>query len=122
MESFCYWAKHKMVFELENREHKNVWIDEKEQIRYIGVFDGQDLMGRHFDDYIEVDEVRIDLYRRIKPKPRTNFDKITESVESLAEIMDNYSWCPYFSNSTCDREIECTECIKEWLREEADNV
>lgn len=56
-----------------------------------------------------------------QPKPRTNFDKIVSSVESLAEIMDNYRWCPYFSNSTCDSEIECKECIIEWLQKEADN-
>ena len=55
-----------------------------------------------------------------KPK-RTNFDRITESVESLAEIMDNYRWCPYFSNSTCNSEIECKECIIEWLQKECDN-
>ena len=54
-------------------------------------------------------------------KPKTNFDRITESVEALAEIMDNYRWCPYFSNSTCDSEIECKECIKEWLQKECDN-
>jgi hypothetical protein len=51
---------------------------------------------------------------------KTNFDRITESAESLAEIMDNYRWCPYFSNSTCDSEIECIECIKEWLQKECE--
>lgn len=61
--------------------------------------------------YIEKDE---------KPK-RTNYDNITSSVESLAEIMDNYRWCPYFSNSTCDSEIECLECIKDWLQKECDD-
>lgn len=120
MESFCYWAKYKMGFELENREHRNVWIYKQEQIRYIGIFDEKDLIGRHFDHYVEVDEVRLELYKRIKIKPQTNFDKITQSVESLAEYMDNYRWCPYFSNSTCDSEIECKECIKEWLQKESE--
>lgn len=56
-----------------------------------------------------------------RTKPQTNFDKITQSVESLAEYMDNYRWCPYFSKSTCDSEIECKECIKEWLQKESEN-
>lgn len=51
---------------------------------------------------------------------KTNFEKITESPEALAEFMDNYEWCPYFSNSTCDIEIECKECIKEWLKKESE--
>jgi hypothetical protein len=54
-------------------------------------------------------------------RPITNYDNITSSVDALAEIMDNYRWCPYFLNSTCDSEIECLECIKEWLQKECDN-
>jgi hypothetical protein len=53
-------------------------------------------------------------------KPTTNFEKITSSVESLADIMDNYRWCPYFSNSTCDSKIECKECIIEWSQKECE--
>jgi hypothetical protein len=124
IECFCYWAKYKMGFELENRERKNVWINEKEQIRYIGVFDEQDLIGRHFDDYIEVDEVRLDLYIRIKPKSRTNFNKITESVESLAKwLCENYGVmmpecvpCKATINEVC--EFQCEDCLIEWLKKE----
>jgi hypothetical protein len=66
-------------------------------------------------------DLRSPLYQKgVVKKPPTNFDRITESVESLADIMDNYRWCPYFCNSTCDSEIECIECIKEWLQKECE--
>jgi hypothetical protein len=118
MESFCYWAKYKMGFELENREHRNVWIYKQEQIRYIGIFDEKDLIGRHFDHYVEVDEVRLELYKRIKIKPQTNFDKITQNEEALAEFL-SYDWCPKGYKIICESK-DCKECIKEWLQKESE--
>ena len=56
-------------------------------------------------------------------KPKTNFDKITESVESLAKYIYIYEvtdTCPISEHDTpCNR--KCEECIKEWLQKEADN-
>lgn len=57
-----------------------------------------------------------------KPKP-TNFDKITESVESLAEFILKVSNCE--TNECKDCPLSATSCntekgIKEWLQEEAE--
>jgi hypothetical protein len=119
IECFCYWAKYKMGFELENREHKNVWINKKEQMRYIGIFDAQDFIGRHFDDYIEVDEVRLDLYERLNKKPRTNFDKITESVDAFIKwVLDTYHSVPEQIPCKTSCNNDCEECFKKWLQKE----
>ena len=63
-----------------------------------------------------------------RTKPKTNFDRLTASVESLAEyIYQVTSCCPFkligvaapctipLSNKSC------TNCIKEWLQKEADD-
>lgn len=126
MESFCYWAKYKMGFELENREHRNVWIYKQEQIRYIGIFDEKDLIGRHFDHYVEVDEVRLELYKRIKIKPQTNFDKITHNVDSFCDwVFESYKNAPenvpcMVENCETTNRIDCKKCFKEWLQKESD--
>jgi hypothetical protein len=75
-----------------------------------------DLTSKDYPCYVCEGNDRFEDWR----EKRTNYDKITSSVDALAEIMDNYRWCPYFLNSTCDSEIECLECIKEWLQKECD--
>lgn len=66
----------------------------------------------------------------IKPKPRTNFDKITESVESLAEFLvendkeltyyDDYYYWDYINDQPCYDREEAKQSIKEWLQKECD--
>jgi hypothetical protein len=63
---------------------------------------------------IEVDEDR---------KP-TNFDKITESVESLAKFIDcrvggNCDNCPVNYDEDC-REPVCVDNIRKWLQKECE--
>ena len=57
-----------------------------------------------------------------KPKPRTNFDRITESVESLAEWLEENivcEYCPCFGNwCKSTPEMTCEQTIKEWLQKE----
>lgn len=53
-------------------------------------------------------------------KPKTNFDKITESVENLAEFLSNYIDC---DNCFKDERLcgaSCENEIKYWLQQEAD--
>ena len=56
----------------------------------------------------------------ILSKPRTNFDRITENVESLAEFM--FEKLKYMPCSICplakDCGGECKREIKEWLQKE----
>lgn len=58
-----------------------------------------------------------------REKPRTNFDKITESVESLTEFFErNGMSCD--DNAAKNRKCHnqgCTVCIKEWLQQEAED-
>lgn len=64
-------------------------------------------------NYIEVDENR---------KP-TNFDKITESVESLAEFLAPRiicADCPYWKNKNCVASLPCEEALQEWLQKECE--
>lgn len=56
-----------------------------------------------------------------KPKPRTNFDRITESVEALAEFLSKYIDC-----DTCFKDerlcgVSCKNEIIEWLNKEVNN-
>lgn len=55
---------------------------------------------------------------------RTNYDKITESVESLAEwIYSQYGGSPAdmpCKETSCENP-NCKECFKEWLQKECDN-
>ena len=66
----------------------------------------------------------------LKPK-RTNYDKITESVETLAEFIEKYAtnchYCPLYKLEKCKLtgwKIESENCkkeIKEWLQKECDD-
>ena len=61
---------------------------------------------------------------------KTNFDKITESVESLAEYIERSQLCPdtiHLNNENLLGECKvyndtgtCLDCIKEWLQQEAE--
>ena len=57
-------------------------------------------------------------------KPKTNFDKMTESVESLAEwLKENVvcEYCPCFGNwCKSTPEMTCEQTIKEWLNKEVE--
>lgn len=56
-----------------------------------------------------------------KPKPRTNFDQITESVESLAEFIATVSNCETIDCKDCPlSKAHCNskDGIKEWLQKE----
>ncbi len=65
------------------------------------------------------------------PKPRTNFDKITESVESLAKFIEKYAtncnYCPLYKLEKCDIKgwkLDKEYCKKEiikWLQQEIDD-
>jgi hypothetical protein len=56
-------------------------------------------------------------------KPITNYDKITESVESLAEYISSLARKCTFRD--CSKEecakFECKDCIKEWLQKECED-
>lgn len=64
-------------------------------------------------------------------KPQTNYDKITASVDALAEFLEltmDCSKCVVFRNKydcyaskqiTC-KEITCKKIIKEWLQKECE--
>lgn len=63
------------------------------------------------------------LKNEARPCKDTNFDKITESVESLAELLCNTEFCPYANNDEvwCDNScISNKRCMKEWLQREAE--
>lgn len=54
---------------------------------------------------------------------KTNFDKITESVESLAEFLAPRiicADCPYWKNRNCVASLPCEEALKEWLQKECE--
>lgn len=54
-------------------------------------------------------------------KPQTNFDKITESVESFVEwVLDNYHSVPEQLPCTKSCNGDCGECFKEWLQKECE--
>lgn len=55
----------------------------------------------------------------VKSKP-TNYDKITESVESLANYIENYTMFWWKKCDQCKTYDHCNECIKEWLQKECD--
>lgn len=58
-------------------------------------------------------------------KPPTNFDKITESVESLAEFIDSLNLIDCnacVGKSICDCHIrDCKEVFIKWLQQEIDD-
>ena len=49
---------------------------------------------------------------------KTNYDKITENEETLAEFLSD-DWCPKGYRIICESK-DCKECIKEWLQKECD--
>lgn len=55
-------------------------------------------------------------------KPRTNFDRITENEEALAEYISSLARKCTFRD--CSKEecakFECKDCIKEWLQKECE--
>ena len=66
----------------------------------------------------------------IDNKPRTNFDRITESVESLAEFIEKYAtnclYCPLYKLEKCkvtgwkpESEL-CKKELAEWLQKECE--
>lgn len=68
-------------------------------------------------------EAKENGYIRVKldlPKlPRTNFDRITESVDSFVKwVLDNYHSVPeqFPCQTSCNK--DCGECFKEWLQNE----
>ena len=60
-------------------------------------------------------------------KPLTNFDRITESVESLANFIRSRVTCtvcpiincPLYNTKNCKND-ECLQSIKEWLQKECE--
>lgn len=57
----------------------------------------------------------------IDNKPRTNFDKITESADTFVKwVLDNYHSVP--ENFPCQPMCsnDCGECFKEWLSKECE--
>ena len=60
-----------------------------------------------------------------KPK-RTNFDRITESAENLAEFLDKTMMCDdcpirlQTNTCKCSVSIPCSTVIKEWLQKECE--
>jgi uncharacterized protein YozE (UPF0346 family) len=63
------------------------------------------------------------LKNEARPYNDTNFDKITESVESLAEWLESLDICIFPSKWDCyTKKYEgCKHCIKEWLKQEAED-
>ena len=56
----------------------------------------------------------------LKPK-KTNFDRITQSVESLAETVCESGLCPFeYSVGVDCHKDGCKECIKGWLQKECE--
>jgi hypothetical protein len=57
-----------------------------------------------------------------KPYPKTNFDRITESEEALAEWLESLDICIFPSKWDCyTKKYEgCKHCIKEWLQKECE--
>lgn len=56
-----------------------------------------------------------------RTKPQTNFEKLAESVEALAEFFATYGISCVQRGNKCDTGKNCKECIKEWLQKEADD-
>ena len=53
----------------------------------------------------------------IKPKHKTNFDRITSSVDALAEFVSKSDSCPFqYTDDVLCYEEGCKGCIKEWLQ------
>ena len=88
-----------------------VFVDKDELVKALNYDRGQYQKG-WIDGYNEA----------IKKEIKTNFDRITESVESLAKVMANSldcTSCPC-SNESCFGCDSCEEKIKEWLQKECE--
>lgn len=58
-------------------------------------------------------------YALKKPKPRTNFDRITESEQAFVKwVLDNYYSVPKFFPCETKCNGDCEECFIEWLNKE----
>lgn len=56
-----------------------------------------------------------------QPKPKTNFDKITSSVDVLLDFLDKHTdFCTVDRCKECHdfNTMGCRECIRQWLQEE----
>ena len=60
--------------------------------------------------------VKIDI-----PKPPTNFDKITQNVDSFIKwVLDNYNSVPPTLDCKASCNKDCGECFKKWLLQDAE--
>jgi hypothetical protein len=56
---------------------------------------------------------------KLKQKPRTNFDRITESEQAFVKwVLDNYYSVPKFFPCETKCNGDCEECFIEWLQKE----
>ena len=59
-----------------------------------------------------------------KRKVKTNFDRITQSVESLSEFINNFDTCPIHEEEYCPQigkkftYTYCNTCWADWLKKE----
>lgn len=86
-----------------------------------------DAMERGCDEAVVEDEVHNVVFRLIKPK-KTNFDRITESPEKMAEFLATWfvlpcKLCEHFRHDKCtakisERYCDEAEAFEKWLNEE----
>lgn len=102
---------------IENKIHNKivhqfgVFVDKEELVKALNYDRGQYQKG-WIDGFKEALE---------KPKPRTNFDRITSSVENFVKwVLDNYHSVPehFPCQTSCNN--DCGECFKEWLQKECE--
>lgn len=56
-----------------------------------------------------------------KPKPRTNFDRITESEDAFVKwVLDTYNSVPEQIPCHASCKSDCGECFKKWLQKECE--
>lgn len=89
----------------------------------------KDIQPKRYETPIDEDFVKSALMHekarreRQAIKPKTNFDRITESVESLAEFLYELRGCYVHSCYKCPL-LSIDECnekgIKEWLQKECE--
>ena len=64
-------------------------------------------------------------FAKPKPKPQTNFDRITQSAEALAEWLGNdvctECYCCHYSGECELKGIDTKKQWLEWLKQESDN-
>ena len=105
------------------------WVEDKihaEIVQQFGVFvDKDELVKALSYDRGQYEKGWIDGFKEAleKPKPRTNFDRITESVEALAKLIidtvtkcqfNECEDCPLYDVDGCSRQ----EKVIEWLQKE----